>query len=75
MRPDVGEEMSRQPSLPPSALREPWCGPRVSRAEQPEHTEHDDRRQPPVVAITRARTHRPRSHATNQHNNISPPDP
>jgi hypothetical protein len=29
MRPDVGEEMSRQPSLPSLTNEGTWCGPRV----------------------------------------------
>ena len=58
MRPELGEEMTRQPSLPTLTNEGTWCGPRVfaSKTTQPADTTTHAQRAP---SYTRAQTHRP----------------
>jgi hypothetical protein len=75
MRPHVGEEMSRQPSLPSLTIRgNPGADLASSRAEQPgEH--HTTTRATRAVITTRALEHPPDPRVINNHNKISAPDP
>ena len=69
MRPELGEEMTRQPSLPTLTNEGTWCGPRVFASKTTQPADTDDTRSARAVVHTRPNAPA-QSRVPNHHNNF-----